>query len=145
MKHVLFVCVHNAGRSQMAEAFFNQFSAERPLPVRAESAGTEPAERLNPTVVEAMQEVGIALAGAKPKRLTNAMIQRADRVITMGCAPDASACPAIFVKSVEDWALPDPNGKPLAEVRRIRDEIRRRVTSLVEAYTCQEAGSGERD
>lgn len=134
MKHVLFVCVHNAGRSQMAEAFFNQLAAARHLPVQAESAGTKPAERVNPMVDEAMREVGIGLQGTKPKRLTNAMIQQANRVITMGCAPDASSCPAIFVANVEDWALPDPAGKPLPEVRRIRDEIRRRVAELAEEY-----------
>lgn len=137
MKRVLFVCVHNAGRSQMAEAFFNQLAAERCLSVRAESAGTEPAERVNPTVVAAMREVGIDLLGKTPKLLTNAMVQQADRVITMGCAPDASSCPALVVTNVEDWALTDPAGKPLPEVRQIRDEIRRRVAELVGDYAHQ--------
>lgn len=134
MKRVLFVCVHNAGRSQMAKAFFNQLAAERGLAVEAESAGTEPGTRVHPEVVAAMGEVGIELSGAQPKPLTNELAERADRIITMGCAVDAGACPAIFLKNVEDWGLPDPKGKPTAEVRRIRDEVRRRVAALVEEY-----------
>lgn len=130
-KRVLFVCVHNAGRSQMAEAFFTQLAGERNLDAAAESAGTEPAERVHPEVVGAMREFGFDLEGKKPTVMTNEQVERADRVITMGCAVDTAACPAVFVKSVEDWALPDPKGRPLSEVRRIRDEIRRRVKDLL--------------
>ncbi|MBI2862036.1 MAG: arsenate reductase ArsC [Chloroflexi bacterium] len=130
-KRVLFVCIHNAGRSQMAEAFFNQAAEERALDVGAESAGTEPAERVHPQVVEAMREIGLDLAGKQPKILTNEQIERADRVITMGCSVDAGTCPAIFLRQVEDWALADPKGRPMAEVRQIRDEVRRRVDALI--------------
>lgn len=136
-RHVLFVCVHNAGRSQMAEAFFNEIVRKGGLDARAESAGTEPTEQVHPEVVEAMGEVDIDLAGKKPTVITNEQVERADRVITMGCAVDAGACPAIFIKDVEDWALPDPKGRPQAEVREIRDEIRRRVENL-----ATELGSG---
>lgn len=130
-RRVLFVCVHNAGRSQMAEAFFNQLARERGLDAVAESAGTEPGNRVHPEVVEAMREVGLDLSGNRSKPLTNEMAQAADRIVTMGCAVDEGACPAVFLKGVEDWGLPDPKGQPMPEVRRIRDEIRDRVSQLV--------------
>jgi len=139
MKQVLFVCVHNAGRRQMAKAFFDRLAAERGLAVAAESAGTEPGAGVHPEVVAAMREVGLDLAGAQPKALTNELVGRADRIVTMGCAVDAEACPAIFLKNVEDWGLPDPKGKPMPEVRRIRDEVRRRVAGLVEEYAGRQA------
>jgi|SRR3990172_9132655 len=132
MSEVLFVCVHNAGRSQVAEAFFNRLARERGLELRAESAGTEPAEWVHPEVAAAMQEVGIELWPKKPRSLTNALVRGAERVITMGCAPDATSCPAIVLKQVEDWELPDPHGEPLHRVREIRDEIRRRVEALID-------------
>ncbi len=128
MKLVLFVCVHNSGRSQMAEAFFNSKTDGR---AAAGSAGTEPGDQLNPTVVEAMHEVGIDLVGARPKLLTQEMLDRADRVITMGCSVEES-CPALFLPQVEDWGLEDPAGKPIEKVREIRDEISRRVAKLLE-------------
>jgi arsenate reductase len=129
LKTVLFVCVHNSGRSQMAEAFFNHMAKGK---VQAYSAGTQPADRVNPVVVEAMKEVGIDISGRKPKALTMDMIKKADRMITMGCGEEAEAvCPARFTET-EDWALEDPEGKTLEQVRKIRDEIKERVTRLVD-------------
>lgn len=129
---VLFVCVHNAGRSQMAEAFFNDLAQARGIDARAESGGTQPAEAVHPEVVAAMREAGIDLAGRRPALMTNQQVEEAGRVITMGCQVDADACPAIFLKDVEDWGLPDPKGRPMDEVRAIRDEIRRRVEGLLD-------------
>jgi arsenate reductase len=126
LPQVLFVCVHNAGRSQMAEAFFNQLAKGR---TQALSAGTAPADAVNPTVVEAMREVGIDISGSKPKALTTEMVEQADAVVTMGCGAEG-VCPATFVKT-EDWGLEDPRGKSLPEVRRIRDEIRATVAELL--------------
>jgi len=132
LKTVLFVCVHNAGRSQMAEAFFNKVAERK---ARAISAGTKPGEKVNPVVVQAMKEVGIDISGNKPKMLTFEMIEKADRMITMGCGEDAAGlCPAGFIET-EDWALDDPSGKPIEEVRKIRDEIKTRVAALLETLT----------
>ena len=131
MSDVLFVCVHNAGRSQMAMAVFNQMAAAHGLRLRAESAGTAPADRVHANVVDAMAEVGLELAGEKPQLLTNEMVEQAERVVTMGCGIDSAACPAVFVKDVEDWGLPDPEGQPIAAVREIRDSIRGRVDELL--------------
>jgi len=128
MKTILFVCVHNSGRSQMAEAFFNQLAKGK---ARAISAGTQPSDKVNPVVVEVMKEVGIDIGRNKPKLLTMAMVEKADRMITMGCGAEAGAvCPASFIET-EDWALADPAGKSLAEVKKIRDEIRDRVKNLI--------------
>jgi arsenate reductase len=127
MRTVLFVCVGNAGRSQMAEALFNQAAGGK---ARAISAGTRPAEAIDPRAVQAMQEIGIDISGNKPKTLTMEMLEQADRVITMGCGVEG-VCPASFVET-EDWQLEDPKGKPIGEVRRIRDEIRARVLRLLE-------------
>jgi arsenate reductase len=132
MKTVLFVCVHNSGRSQMAEAFFNEMAKGQ---ARAYSAGTVPGDRVNSTVVKVMLEVGIDISGNKPKALTVEMVDKSDRVITMGCGAEA-VCPATFVET-EDWALEDPEGKPLEQVRNIRDEIKRRVTELVRELSQQ--------
>ena len=126
MKTVLFVCVHNSGRSQMAEAFFNQLAKGKAL---ALSAGTDPADALESTVVEAMREVGIGMRGQRPKALTAKMLERADRVVTMGCGVEG-VCPASFVET-EDWGLADPKGKSLEQVREIRDEIRKRVMKML--------------
>ncbi|MBI2832514.1 MAG: arsenate reductase ArsC [Chloroflexi bacterium] len=133
MKTVLFVCVHNSGRSQMAEAFFNHLAGGKAL---ALSAGTQPAGRVNPVVVEAMREAGIDISHSKPKALTPEMIGQADRVVTMGCGAEA-VCPATFVET-EDWALEDPHGKSLERVRKIRDEIKARVTKLLGETTRQQ-------
>ncbi len=128
IKTVLFVCVHNSGRSQMAEAFFNELAGGK---AQALSAGTLPASEINPVVVEAMREAGINISGNKPKLLTFDMVKNADRMITMGCGAEAEAvCPASFIKT-EDWALEDPKGKSLDQVRKIRDEIKERVNKLV--------------
>ncbi len=128
MKAALFVCVHNSGRSQMAEAFFNKLAQGR---AKALSAGTRPADAVNPVVVEAMGEVGIDISGNKPKALTLEMVEKADRMTTMGCGAETEAvCPASFIET-EDWELEDPQGKPLEEVRTIRNEIRDRVAKLV--------------
>ncbi|MGQ9546348.1 MAG: arsenate reductase ArsC [Dehalococcoidia bacterium] len=124
--HVLFVCVHNSGRSQMAEAFFNRLAKGK---ARALSAGTAPADAVDPMVVDAMQEVGIDISGNKPKFLTADTVQQADVVVTMGCGAEG-VCPATFVET-EEWDLEDPGGQPLPEVRRIRDEIRAKVVDLV--------------
>lgn len=129
MKTVLFVCVHNSGRSQMAEAFVNTLAAERGLPVRGESAGTEAGQRVNPLAVQVMSELGISMEGQRPKQLTQEMADVADRIITMGCGVDATSCPARIHLS-EDWGLDDPAGKPIETVREIRDQIRSRVEEL---------------
>ena len=133
-KIVVFVCVHNSGRSQMAEAFFNQLAQGKAL---ALSAGTQPGDSVNPTVVEAMKEVGIDISGNKPKMLTLEMIEKAAKMITMGCGDDAGGlCPAGFIET-EDWKLEDPKGKSLAQVRIIRDEIKQRVAALVQKITAE--------
>ena len=124
---ILFVCVHNSGRSQMAEAILDKLATGR---VRSISAGTEPSEAINPTVVEVMREVGIDISHHQPKKLTFEMIEQADKVITMGCGIEG-VCPATFVET-EDWALDDPEGQPLEKVREIRDQIRTRVLKLLE-------------
>ena len=127
MKKVLFVCVHNAGRSQMAEAFLNTAGDDSLL---AMSAGTIPTEHANPVVAEAMQEVGIDISDNTPKILTQEMANEADLIITMGCAID-EACPATFLPA-EDWGLDDPASQPIETVRRIRDQIRMKITELLE-------------
>jgi protein-tyrosine-phosphatase len=123
---VLFVCVHNAGRSQMAAGLVTLRSNGR---IGVHSAGSDPAAELNPVAVEAMREIGVELAGAFPKRLTDEVVRTADVVITMGCG---DACPIYPGKRYEDWDLEDPAGKDLETVRRIRDEIDARVQRLVE-------------
>lgn len=122
---VLFVCVHNAGRSQMAAALLERLGEGR---VRVRSAGTAPADDLHPGVVEAMREIGIDLTAARPSRLEDHAVRRADVVVTMGCG---DACPVYPGKRYEDWELPDPAGSPVEEVRAIRDEIERRVRALL--------------
>lgn len=133
-KRVLFVCVHNAGRSQMAEAFVAAWASEHGSPIVAESAGTVAGKELNPVAVQAMAEIGIPMDGQRPKLLTQAVADAADRVVTMGCGVDAEACPAKIVLS-EDWGLDDPAGQPLDRVREIRDQIRRRVEFLCQELT----------
>lgn len=131
MKRILFVCGHNAGRSQMAEAFANDIARGRGLDIVAASAGTQPAAGINPAVVEVMAEVGISMDGHHPKVMTRQMVDEADRIITMGCGVNAAACPAGFLMT-EDWGLDDPAGQPVDAVRRIRDEVRARVEALLE-------------
>ena len=128
-KTVLFVCVHNSGRSQMAEAYFNKIASGK---AQAISAGTQPADNVNPVVVEAMKEVGIDISNNKPRALTMDMIEKADRMITMGCGANAGGfCPAGFIET-EDWALDDPYNKSIEQVRKIRDEIKKRVIVLID-------------
>jgi arsenate reductase len=131
MKKVVFVCVHNAGRSQMAEAFFNALAQDRGLDVVAESAGTAPGERVNPVAAEAMRELGLSLEGHAPKLLTPEQATSAYRLITMGCGVEANMCPSGSYLS-EDWGLPDPHGQSLEGVRAVRDAVRERVTALAE-------------
>ena len=126
MKTVLFICTHNAGRSQMAEAFFNFRKKDN---MTAISAGTTPSQQINPIVVQAMKETGIDISDKKPKLLTLEHMEKADRVINMGCGTD-KMCPAAFVP-VEDWKLEDPEGKPIEQVRKIRDQVKKRVDRLV--------------
>lgn len=135
---VLFVCVHNAGRSQMAQAYTNHFSVERGLRVHAESAGTIGGKALNPIAIEAMREDGIRLDGQVPKLLTQEMADEADKIISMGCGVDAAACPAKFLLT-EDWGLDDPAGQPIERVRQIRDQIRSRVEAMLDEVTAQRA------
>lgn len=125
MARVLFVCLHNAGRSQISKALFDRAANPRH---EAESAGTEPAERVHPEVVEVMDEIGIDLSRRAPRKLTNELAEWADIVVTMGCG---DACPYIPGKRYLDWDLPDPKGRPVAEVRALRDEIEQRVADLV--------------
>jgi protein-tyrosine-phosphatase len=125
MARVLFVCLHNAGRSQMSRALFERASAGRH---EAESAGTQPAESIHPEVVEAMGELGIDVSEQRPKRLTREMAERADVVVTMGCGDE---CPYIPGKRYIDWDLPDPKGLPPKQVRAIRDDIAARIRDLV--------------
>lgn len=122
---VLFVCVHNAGRSQMAAALLDQHAQGR---VHVRSAGSAPADEINPAVVQALEEIGLDVSKEFPKPLTDEFVEAADVVVTMGCG---DACPIYPGKRYLDWELPDPAGKPLQEVRPIRDEIDRRVQELL--------------
>jgi arsenate reductase len=126
MKTVLFACVHNAGRSQMAAALFNRLAD--PEKARAISAGTEPGPQVHPEVLEAMKELGVDLSSAKPQKLTQDLASRAALLITMGCG---EACPVAPGLRRDDWPLEDPKGKPLGRVREIRDEVQRRVGELL--------------
>ncbi|MCC7034882.1 MAG: arsenate reductase ArsC [Acidobacteria bacterium] len=128
MTKVVFACVHNAGRSQMAAAFFNALAA--PAKARAISAGTAPGPRVHPEVFHAMREVGIDLAGVTPQPLTPERAQGASFLITMGCGDQ---CPFIPGARTDDWPLPDPKGRPIEDVRAIRDDIRARVEALIAA------------
>jgi arsenate reductase len=126
MKRVIFACVHNAGRSQMAAAFFSAIAD--PTKAVAISAGTQPGERVHPEVLAVMREVGIDLAGAIPRRLTPEMAQGASLLVTMGCGDE---CPVVPGLRRNDWPLVDPKGQPLDVVRQIRDDVKRRVVALV--------------
>ena len=123
---VLFVCVENAGRSQIAEGFFREYANK----FEVTSAGTEPKSELNPTVVKVMNEVGIDITNQKPKLLSNKMIQDSFRTINMGCM-NKESCPSLFVNDVLDWNITDPKGKTIEEVRKIRDQIKFEVLSLI--------------
>lgn len=123
---VLFVCVHNAGRSQMAQGWLRHLARAR---IEVRSAGSEPAERINPSAIAVMAEVGIDITAEQPKILTVGAVREADAVITMGCG---DTCPIFPGKRYEDWDLPDPAGRSVEDVRPIRDEIRVRVQTLVD-------------
>jgi arsenate reductase (thioredoxin) len=125
MAHVLFVCLHNAGRSQMSQALFERAAGGRHT---ASSAGTTPSDRVHPEVVTAMRELGVDIADRVPQRLTQELAEQADVVVTMGCG---DACPYIPGKRYLDWALEDPKGKPVERVREIRDEIAGRIDALL--------------
>jgi arsenate reductase len=127
MEKIIFACVHNAGRSQMAAAFFNQLAD----PAKAEgiSAGTEPGLRVHPEVLSVMREVGIDLGDAKPQRLTQELAEGASLLITMGCG---DKCPYVPGLRRDDWPLRDPKGLPVEEVRKIRDGVKARIQSLIE-------------
>jgi len=127
MTTVLFACVHNAGRSQMAAAFFNQLAD--PAKARAVSAGTAPGPRVHPEVVTAMRETGIDLEHAGTQRLSPELAAQGQFLITMGCGDE---CPVIPGVRRDDWALDDPKGRPIEDVRRIRDDVRSRVATLIE-------------
>ncbi len=126
MQKIIFACVHNAGRSQMSAAFFNQFAD--PKRALAISAGTQPAEHVHPVVIEAMLEVGIDLRQAKPQKLTLELAQGAEMLITMGCGDE---CPYMPGLRREDWPLPDPKDQGIDTVRRTREEIRTRILALL--------------
>ena len=137
MKTVLFACVHNAGRSQMAAAWFNLLA--EPTKARAMSAGTEPGLRVHPEVVTAMSEVGVDLSAAPTSKLTTVLAQGAQMLITMGCG---DRCPVVPGLKRDDWPLEDPKGQPLARVREIRDEIRQRVEMLLEREGWRRSAGG---
>ena len=135
MKIILFACVHNAGRSQMAAALFNRLAD--PAKARAVSAGTQPGDHVHPEVVEVMRELGIDLSGTRPRALTDDLARGADLLVTMGCG---QACPLVPGLARDDWPLPDPKGQPMARVREIRDEIESRVARLLSDLFAERAG-----
>ncbi len=134
MASVLFVCLHNAGRSQISQALFERAAAGRHT---ALSAGTTPAEHVHPEVVEVMRELGLDLSDRRPQLLTRKLAEQADLIVTMGCG---DACPFIPGKRYLDWDLPDPRGRPLSEVRATRDDLARRVTALAGALDAESSG-----
>lgn len=125
-KIILFVCIENAGRSQMAEGFFRKYA---PAGFEPQSAGTAPTDAVNPIAIQTMNEVGIDITTQAPKTITDSMIKNATRIINMGCM-DRESCPALFVNGVVDWAIADPKGKPIEDVRKIRDVIQKKVQEL---------------
>ena len=127
MKKVLFVCVENAGRSQIAEGFFKKLA---PSEYEGISAGTIPVSEINPLAIKAMKEVDIDISDNKSKLVTNEMIEESDSVVNMGCM-DKESCPALFVEEIDDWDIEDPKGKSIEEIRKIRDSIETKVKKLV--------------
>ena len=126
-KNVLFVCVENAGRSQMAESFFKRFTKDR---FNVISAGTVPSKNLNPIVVQVMKEIGIDMTSQSPKTISNSMIDNSFKTVNMGCM-DKESCPALFVKDVIEWNIQDPKEKTIEQVREIRDQIKSEVLNLI--------------
>ena len=129
MKKILFVCVENAGRSQMAEAFFRKYM---PKGFEAISAGTKPSTQINPIVLQAMNEIGIDIKNQTPKPISQQIISESEKAINMGCI-DKESCPALFMKDIIDWQIPDPKGKSIEEVRKIRDQIKTKVVILIKS------------
>ena len=128
-KNILFVCVENAGRSQMAEAFFKKYAKNQ---FHVISAGTSPSSHLNPVVVSVMNELGIDLKNQKPQLLSSSMIKNSNKTVNMGCV-DKKSCPSLFVKDVDDWNVEDPKGKSIEDVRKIRDQIKNDVLNLLDS------------
>jgi arsenate reductase len=128
-KNILFVCVENAGRSQMAEAFFRKFAPTR---FNVLSAGTTPSSQLNPTVIQVMKEIGIDMVDQQPKLLSDSMIKNSSKTVNMGCM-DRESCPSLFVKDILDWNISDPKNKSLDDVRIIRDKIKSEVINLIKS------------
>jgi len=128
-KNVLFVCVENAGRSQMAESFFKKFTKDR---FNVISAGTVPSKNLNPIVVQVMKEIGIDMTSQSPKTISNSMIDNSFKTVNMGCM-DKESCPALFVKDVIEWNIQDPKEKTIEQVREIRDQIKSEVLNLIKS------------
>ena len=126
-KNILFVCVENAGRSQMAEAFFKKYAKNQ---FHVISAGTSPSSHLNPVVVSVMNELGIDLKNQKPQLLSSSMIKNSNKTVNMGCM-DKESCPSLFVKDVDDWSIEDPKGKSIEDVRKIRDQIKNDILNLL--------------
>jgi len=126
-KNVLFVCVENTGRSQMAEAFFKKYAKNQ---FNVISAGTSPSSHLNPVVVSVMNELGIDLENQKPQLISSSMIENSNKTVNMGCM-DKESCPSLFVKDVDDWNIKDPKGKSIEDVRKIRDQIKNDVLNLL--------------
>jgi arsenate reductase (thioredoxin) len=131
---ILFVCLENAGRSQMAEGFFNQKYA--PKGYRAISAGTRPVSQINPLAIEVMKEIGIDISSQKSKIITEDMIKSSEKSVNMGCI-DKTECPMLFINNVVDWEIEDPKGKPIEKVREIRNEIERRVKEIAQSIERQ--------
>ena len=129
MKKILFVCVENAGRSQMAEAFFKKFM---PKGFEVISAGTKPSDKVNPIVLQAMNEIGIDMKNQTPKTISQQIISESEKTVNMGCI-DKESCPALFLKDVLDWQIPDPKGKSIEQVREIRDQIKSKVMDLIKS------------
>jgi len=128
-ENILFVCVENAGRSQMAEAFFRKYAPNR---FHVLSAGTTPSSQLNPIVIQVMKEIGIDMVNQQPKTLSNSMIENSFKIINMGCM-DKESCPSLFVKDALDWNISDPKEKSIDEVREIRNNIRSEVINLIKS------------
>jgi arsenate reductase (thioredoxin) len=140
-KTVLFVCVENAGRSQMAEAFFRKYA---PSEYEATSAGTHHTSQINPLVVQIMKDVGIDITNQKPKEMTEDMIRNATKIVNMGCM-DKNFCPTLFIPKVSDWGIADPKGKPIEKVKEIRDEIERSIKEIVEQIRIKEKDGVKRE
>lgn len=128
-ENILFVCVENAARSQMAEAFFRKFA---PKQFHVSSAGTTPSSQLNPVVIQVMNEIGIDMTNPQPKLLSNSMIENSFKTVNMGCM-DKESCPSLFVKDILDWNISDPKEKSLEDIRIIRDKIKSEVLNLIKS------------